>query len=302
MNARGYRICERCGEIIDEDREGTLCFACECRALNESLRKDGFYVMDYSTKPDAVFYGDDEEGRFGGTELEITAPEDNKKDVDFAKARDALRRHLGKRAYYKRDCSINRNGYKGFEIVMHPHTKKEFLSLPWEELCEELRALNYVSHEGGLCGLHVHVSRDSFGETEKKQASSIAKMIYFYDTFADDIARVARRTSTEWADVNGTAHDIEKAKKKGNDAVQGYNDSRYHNVNTLNPETIEVRVMRGTLNPATLKASFDFILTIARNSTRIAWTHVNNVDLWLAGMQPDTREYLKARRAFNIED
>lgn len=297
--ALGYKVCEKCGRVHYE--EGVLCFKCFCEKIDEELKSGGYNIKRYGYKPSARFYGESAENRFFGVELEITAWEDNELDRDFTLARKILRDYLGDRAYYKYDSSLNDDGCAGFEIVTHPHSKEEFLSLDWENVCSRLIERGYTSHDGGLCGLHVHISREGFGSTEAKQENAIAKMIYFYDTFIADVERVARRANSRWATPNGTAGSVSKAKDKGKKANERYNsESRYHNVNITNGKTIEVRVFRGTLNADTLRATIDFVATIARNATRIAWTRINDVNAWLEGIAPATREYLNKRNAFII--
>lgn len=295
--AKGYNYCKDCGRLFNG--EGSLCFTCECRSIRRDLASKGFTFHSYSHKPTPHFYGEDKEGRFFGVELEVTAPDDNCKDYDFAQAFKCLYDNLGDRVYCKSDSSINDNDCHGFEIVSHPHAKEELYTLPWDKVCDGLRNFGYMSHDGGLCGLHFHISRDGFGKSEAERDRAIGKLIYFFDTFAEDIGRVARRGYTRWAEPNGTAGSVNKAKDKGKKANKRYNDeSRYHNINITNAKTVEARVFRGTLNHDTLRATIDFVATIARNATRVSWSNINRVDLWLAGLKYDTIEYLKSRNAF----
>ena len=56
----------------------------------------------------------------------------------------------------------------GLEIVTHPMSLDyQRTHMPWEALCRKAISLGYLSHRAGTCGLHVHVSRDAFGQTER---------------------------------------------------------------------------------------------------------------------------------------
>ena len=35
--------------------------------------------------------------------------------------------------------------------------------MPWEALLREAVRMGYLSHQSGTCGLHIHVSRETFG-------------------------------------------------------------------------------------------------------------------------------------------
>lgn len=41
--------------------------------------------------------------------------------------------------------------------------------------------MGYTSHQAGTCGLHVHVNRNAFGETEAQQDAAIARILYFFE-------------------------------------------------------------------------------------------------------------------------
>mgnify|MGYP007121634544 CR=1 FL=1 len=53
--------------------------------------------------------------------------------------------------------------------------------MPWDEVLHEAVAQGYLSHQAGTCGLHVHVSRKTFGDTYDAQDRAIARVLFFVE-------------------------------------------------------------------------------------------------------------------------
>lgn len=84
----------------------------------------------------------------------------------------------GEYAYIKHDGFLS----DGLEVVTHPMSLTHYLHrMPWEQLRREALSRGYVSHQATTCGLHVHISRRAFGETEGKQDAAIARVLYFFE-------------------------------------------------------------------------------------------------------------------------
>jgi hypothetical protein len=129
--------------------------------------------------------------------------------------------------------------------------------MPWAEVFKTAVSLGYTSHQSGSCGLHVHVSRLAFGETETRQEAAIARVLYFFEKFWEELLKFSRRTPRQldrWAARYGykeQPRDILKHAKKG------YHGGRYTCVNLSNADTIELRIFRGTLKWNTLMATLE---------------------------------------------
>lgn len=54
--------------------------------------------------------------------------------------------------------------------------------------------MGYQSHQSGTCGLHVHVNRTAFGETEKEQDEVIARILYHFEKHWEELLKFSRRT------------------------------------------------------------------------------------------------------------
>jgi hypothetical protein len=138
-----------------------------------------------------------------------------------------------------------------------------------------------------------------FGSDERRQANAISKLIKLFETFWNDILKVSRRTAQqadEYARKYGVTN-IAEVKRIGNSKAQG----RYYAINNTNLNTVEIRIMRGTLSVDTFLACVDFCVTLVSNSRHIAWKDINEIGKWLKGIRPKTREYIRSRNAFEKE-
>ena len=105
-------------------------------------------------------------------------------------------------------------------------------------------------------------------------------MMYFYDRFYDDVCNFARRSKAKaerWAGkwTSGQIDDFNTMFYRLADNYDRYNrcgshGMRYKAVNIINDNTIEVRIMRGTLNYDTFLATLDFLITIQKNANNIS--------------------------------
>ena len=223
-----------------------------------------------------------------GIELEIdSAGESNVTSKDVIQL-------LDEEVYTMHDGSLN----NGFEIVTHPHTEDALYNMNWADTFKWLLKKGYRSHDVSTCGLHMHISRKLFKDNE-----AICKMMYFYEKFRNHIVKLSRRTSDRvdrWAGFYSMPHRLTKSYII--DCFNAYNcgghSCRYKCVNLTNSNTIEIRIMRGTLKIETFLATLDFIITVAKNANKISWEDIDNQELWLKGLKDSTVDYLISRRAF----
>lgn len=313
--------CDR--RIWTDDNVGTdaqpLCQDCfdnhfeRCTACNALIRRvDTFFrgddpycetcyhsvcdrdaIHDYYYKPTPIFYGDG--NRFFGVELEIDgAGEDNDNAAEIlhiANAEQPL-------AYCKHDGSLD----EGFEIVTHPMTLDFHLhGMPWEQIVEKAKKLGYTSHQAGTCGLHVHVNRNAFGSTESTQDATIARTLFFFEKFWDELLKFSRRTQgqlNQWAARYGykdQPHEILDHAKSGRHA------GRYTAVNLTNADTVEFRMFRGTLKYNTLIATLellDCIIDAAIYLTDDDLKAMSWSSFVIGCTQPELMQYLKERRLY----
>lgn len=263
-------VCESCGDIIWSDdsywneHDGcSYCAACY-RDNNDNI------IEDYSYKPAPIFYGGDSVKRplYMGVELEIDGGGDcDEVAGDIANTADQV--------YMKNDGSLN----DGFEIVSHPATLTYHTTeLPWKHIMDIAKSGGFKSHNTSTCGLHVHVNRDFFGNTEQEQDLHIAKVLILTNNIWDDMVKLSRRDYSaleSWAkkvDLDIQSYDtrtdiVAKAKASKN-------SGRYQAWNLQNRHTIECRVFRGTLNVDTFNATLQLVDTICRYAKRHSLEHI----------------------------
>ena len=161
--------------------------------------------------------------------------------------------------------------------------------------------LGYTSHQAGTCGLHVHVSRLAFGETEEQQDTAIARVLYFFEKHWEELLKFSRRTQhqlDQWASRYGYK---EQPMEILDHAKTGYHGGRYTCVNLTNRDTIEFRMFRGTLKYNTLIATLqlvdricDVAIYLSDDELKaLSWTS------FVSGCQaPELVRYLKERRLY----
>lgn len=305
-----YYYCDECGAYVSENdyyyserEDRRYCPDCWDNRPDEVIGGYHSHVIPAYYNDNGIVYGSKEfEGGYG-FELEV----DDGNDPD--ECATELKNLLGDRAWFETDGSLSCDG---FEIITSPHTRLAMeRDFPLDEMCDILRSYHYKSHDSGNCGLHVHVSRSLFGDTENERTENIAKMVLFYEVFWDDLVKVSRRKyfnycykmSSDYKSCNSTggtpitSEDDAKQIVKDNTENKDYR-KRYYSINLENENTVEFRLMRGTLNKDTLKACLDFTMTIVENCKDILMSEVCNKDLWLKGLKETTINYLRKRKAF----
>lgn len=249
-----YVTCAHCGEILyfdyaqEDDRGYYYCSDCY-----EDKYVTDRHIMNYSYKPDPIFYGED--FRYFGVELEIDG---GGFDHEYAGKIKAVANAKNDHLYIKQDGSLD----DGFELVTHPMTLDYHENeMPWEEVMKKALDLGYLSHKTATCGLHIHVDRISLGDSREEQDEVIARIMYFVEHNWDKVLRFSRRTPFQlerWANRYGCK---DAPKEIMDEAKKGWN-GRYTCINILNYDTVEFRVFRGTLKYNTLIAALQFVNTI----------------------------------------
>lgn len=154
-----------------------------------------------------------------------------------------------------------------------------------------------------ICGLHVHVSRAAFGETEEQQEQedAIARVLYFFEKRWEELLKFSRRTRgqlEQWAARYGHKDQpgeiLEHAKKGGG-------GGRYFCVNLQNREPVEFRMFRGTLKYNTLIATLQLVNRICDMAIYLSDDELKELS-WTtfaaACAEPELVQYLKERRLY----
>jgi len=176
-------------------------------------------------------------------------------DIRGACSRDIMRG----RVVFERDGSLN----SGFEIISNPMTFNYIMEnkINIKNMLQELINNGYISHDSTTCGLHIHLSKNYFTENQ------IDKLQFLIERFKKELIIFSRRTSEQinsWAkfitDYPGTENE-----KINLDFIKKYKNKseRYQVLNLSNSDTIEFRLIRGTLKTNTFLASIELLHNMA---------------------------------------
>jgi hypothetical protein len=162
----------------------------------------------------------------------------------------------------------------GFEIKTPPMSAAE-LKLIAEAICSSDARKSLRSHNGGNCGMHIHITRSALTQLQQ------GKMYEFVNSpkNAKLVKAIARRYCSDLSQSNGYSNytRIEPEARKTNVtrawdrsckdpkkvfSKQGaVNSSRYVAVN-FTYETVELRITRGTLKRETLLACIEWVAAL----------------------------------------
>ena len=292
---RYFTHCIACSRVIllddayyeSDNDDDPRCYSCHCS------HNDNRYIHNYHYKPEPIFYG--EGNRYFGVELEI---DDAGEDEDNAKKILAVaNRGNTKHIYIKHDGSLN----EGFEIVSSPLTLQYHCKeMPWADVLETAKALGYLSHRATTCGLHTHINRSAFGETEAEQDACIARVLYFFEKHWEELLKFSRRTRDQ-LDQWAARYGLKEHPKDILDHAKG-NWERYTCVNLTNRHTIEFRMFRGTLKLHTLIASLQLLDRVCDIALFLSDEEIKTMSwtTFVAGCShlPELVQYLKERRLY----
>lgn len=262
--------CEGCA-----DGHAYWCDDCDeynadgCDRCSDDMSSGGIRMIhDYSYRPDAIFHSTNKDERlFFGIEIEVEAKDNLRESAEYAHQLESM-----DLAYLKHDGSLN----NGFEIVTHPMSHDFFKN----EADDFFRVMEGLRSQAGIrvkswdtrtCGLHIHISRTGFSS-----GSHMHRFLNLVYSNPDFYSTLAGRTSDQWAkftdiyqreyarDRNGerifhenTGYEIINKRTFMHKLDRERNSDRYSAVNTLNRETLEMRIFRGSVNGDTIKSQLD---------------------------------------------
>ena len=160
--------------------------------------------------------------------------------------------------------------------------------------------LGYSSHKAETCGLHVHISREAFGESVLEQEASIARLLFFVEKNWNELLKFSRRTNRQlerWAARYG----YKDTPKEMMDQAKNHRLGRYTCVNLTNANTIEIRIFRGTLKYNTFLATLQLVNRLCDMAIHLsdAEIHAMSWSEFTSGItEPELIQYLKERRLY----
>ena len=231
-----YR-CEGCEERF-ERLNGDYCDACQPEEEEEEGLVKSYHHHKNKGRPiESEWTRAQHRPLFFGVECEVECPEDS--DVkDYARkvVDSATQCLLG----LEEDGSLEH----GFEIITHPaglDTHRRF----WEGL----KTKGLTSHDTTTCGLHVHMSKAAL------RPLTIGRMQVFIHepSNAPFVEGVCRRTFNRYA-------------KSIAPKLTDHTDrpDRYEALNLTNSKTVELRLPKGSIQPATIMGTLEFCYALIR--------------------------------------
>ena len=232
---------------------------------------------------------------------------------------------------FERDASLG----DGVEIITQPMTWTWFISKIdiFQNLLKFLDENNFRSHDGNRCGLHIHVAKRCLGlsqlekekfyelhfdmdkiikENKKKTDKIIVNIQFILERFQNELYQFSRRINyvyakplTELKTLGNGTKIIEKSLIR-NKTKKGLRKGleRYLNLNLKNNETIEFRLLRGTLSWNTFYSSINLIKNIVQMS-KVSFNLITFEMIALNGLSVEEKEICKvycANRGINLNN
>lgn len=186
----------------------------------------------------------------------------------------------------------------GFEIITQPASFDYHMSLfntgIYSQMCNAITYHGLTSHDNGNCGFHIHINKKYFG---KSLDSASAKLLFIFERYWDNLKKFSRRNSEQWCHryLSG-GYSGYRSISSAIKAAKRHHIDRYFAVNLSNDDTIEIRLWRGTLNPATLKATIKLtarLAQIAKETPAVKLAAMTWEDI--LGDDPDILAYARTR-------
>lgn len=219
------------------------------------------------------------------------------------------------------DSSIGSEGIEYVSTLIHPSDaiKPDF----YEHFCDMLTGLA-VSSSRYETGLHCHISRAAFGDTEEEENENIAKLCYMESYILDTRALrelYGRDESESYASKNESpaAEHVTALRKfapkilaaegvkdalcadflRANKTRRGhsYGCDRYHKINVTNQQTIEFRQGKGQIKSQVIANIAQHAVTIAKYCRETPWHKLSARGYW--NSIPNSNKYAELKRIFS---
>lgn len=256
-----YYFCENCGELYHGDnmreQNGYMyCNNCYPESIIQDYHNHKGYFDFYKTQKDFA-----DIPLYFGFELEVENKDNSITNNEMAEIINDIMQYT---VVFENDNSLN----NGFEIISHPMT----FNYIWENqakiknMLESLTNNGFISHNAGTCGFHIHLSKNYFTENQ------IDKLQFLIEKFKKELTIFSRRTNDQinrWTQFI-TDYTNSTDESLNIDFVKKYKDKdkRYQVLNLCNTDTIEFRLLRGTLKTTTFLASIELLNNMSRIAKR----------------------------------
>ena len=268
--------CEDCENLIperdayyDDDEERWYCDSC----YEERESHPHGVLHEYGYTPTLKFFTEsgiwESEGKpplFLGVELETDGGRNRRDYLNALAGLEGFNEHF----WMTHDGSLE----NGVEITGHPMTTACHVGLMelYEGISTEATSRGFKSHDGGRCGLHIHVNRDWFGKDTRVQDAGGYKLMRLLQRFERQFIIFSRRTETGWCNYKtyGDYKLKDEVKISRNDKdeagviqmasrLKRNETSHSQCLNFQHRNTYEFRIFRGTLKWSTYFACLGLV-------------------------------------------
>ena len=318
-------VCDNCdcyipdGEQYHHDGD-TLCRDCfDERCEDEDDDEDGvdgIHSYHYTNDPTyhMPYLGIESRDAYPmtGWELEI---ESRTGEYGYVKNEhsDVIRSKIG--SDYVVSCSDG-SLCDGFELISCPATLEHHLkTLHIKDGLQEALKLGYRSHDGGHCGLHVHIDRQYFGNISKDDVEG--RFFIVLRNNLEWIKQFSRRDYWGYCKINGYERNSDGSMDSLGKITyppdkiwlnSKKQSERHMAINFYPRDTIEIRIFRGTLKYTTFIASLQMVNMWAYIVKRYSNADITQVNLYhfieIARNRgyKEFLDYLKERSIINSDD
>lgn len=281
-----YSYCEQCGSYVSNENyndDYELCRWCAersiihpyhyCKTLDTKFFKSCLEKIGLQSEPRYYF----------GIEWELVG-------CGIYDHAENLKKILGDRINFEEDCTVDAEGVfmpHSYDAIIESGEIKKAFEYAKDNLCDD----------ASCAGLHVHISRTAFGETEEEQDENIAKLALLHTRgFAyDQLYKLSRRSDDEWCrplrrhETKAESEDYAKRFVK-----EKYND---HNIalNCGNRATVEFRLGAGTVDYDNFINWIKIIRLLVEKCPTISMEDATNFYAWFEDADDSLKEYMESR-------
>ena len=278
--------CNECDTYISDgwfDYDMDMCEACSRDHCFES-------VCSYHTRPEIEpLNGAKWSDNLIGIEIEIEQKDGVSKDYQVIHAVNSI--VPNRSIWFNEDGSLN---HTGIELITQPMTLDFLPSMHLDKVFEKLIELGYESYNTGVCGLHIHFSPNWYGY----DSDNLVSLVNFVHSNRDDFERLSKRRNFQYCTIPSyTYDDIDDMRYYVDCSDFSDNHCIWLNKDP-GTETLEIRLMRGTLNYDSFEKSIRLWCYLIEKSKSVPWIESSNPSSWLNDMPIDLLDFCLNRNAF----
>tara|TARA_Y100001973_G_C5193522_1_gene332599 strand:+ start:611 stop:2275 length:1665 start_codon:yes stop_codon:yes gene_type:complete len=304
----GYRYCKSCRSVLEYQ---IVSYGTKFENTAEGMK---FIKLSPSGQIKAYSRQNEDDEMFGiELELQLRKKYLDDKNVSIKKIASDIQKDIktsnGVPVFIATvDGSLTRNGNKGFELVSRPISFKAIQKLDLQN--KLFRYKKYLkSLNNSNCGMHVHMSRNSFSPLGMVK---VAKIIYENREFSRFIAQRTETDLNEWTPINRSQYenlikeivyqkDRDSFFKRGINTVFG---GKYNalNFSKRNDEglgvTIECRLFKSVMDNVFLRKNIEFLQALKEYSRVTSFKNVN-INTFLGFVKSNYKSYENLNKFLN---